>query len=218
TGTRTRPSTTRSRPPAAPPPRRTRTRCARPSSRRSAASTRSREPNASTASRSAARRTKSSISRRENHHPVGSVSFPRCLGTHVGDDPGGDAVEEPLRRLTHRPLSRLGPDDDLDRLAGAKELLDRGDPPLERPLVDDRIEGDFLHPLDIARFHVGYFASHAFRACFCEACFSCFAARFSLSDRPGFLDWPDGVDFVAMNAEYGRLRCGRDHQPHRAWL
>jgi hypothetical protein len=46
---------------------------------------------------------------------------------------------------------------------------------------------------------VGYFASQPLRVCFCSACFWCFAARFSLSDRPGFLDSPVGFDFDAID-------------------
>jgi hypothetical protein len=38
----------------------------------------------------------------------------------------------------------------------------------------------------------------ALRACFWAACFSCLAARFSLSDLPGFFGSAVGRDFVAM--------------------
>ena len=41
------------------------------------------------------------------------------------------------------------------------------------------------------------------RACFWAACFSCLAARFSLSDLPGFLGSAVGRDFVAMPRSVG---------------
>ncbi len=47
---------------------------------------------------------------------------------------------------------------------------------------------------------IGYFASQPLRVCFCSACFWCFAARFSLSDRPGFFPSAAGFDFDAMGA------------------
>lgn len=48
-----------------------------------------------------------------------------------------------------------------------------------------------------------YFTSHALWACFWAACFSCFATRFSLMERPGFLVCDEGLDFSAMPRGYG---------------
>lgn len=46
--------------------------------------------------------------------------------------------------------------------------------------------------------HLAQRASHPLRVCACWACFSCLAARFSFSERPGFLDSPVGFCLFAM--------------------
>jgi hypothetical protein len=54
-----------------------------------------------------------------------------------------------------------------------------------------------------------YFESEARRACFWASCLECFAARFSLSDLPGFFALPDGIDLDAMAQAYD---VTRDHR------
>ena len=48
----------------------------------------------------------------------------------------------------------------------------------------------------------GYLVTQPLRACFGEACFSFFAARFSLTERPGFFVSPVGLDLVAIGSVY----------------
>lgn len=53
------------------------------------------------------------------------------------------------------------------------------------------------------RWNARQIAYQVRRVCFCASCLTCFAARFSLRVRLGFLGSLDGVDLVAMCLQYG---------------
>src|SRR3954463_8798180 len=63
-----------------------------------------------------------------------------------------------------------------------------------------------------------YLLSHSLCCCFWVSCFWCLTARFSLRERPGFLDWLLGLDFSPMASSVwsdgGRGPAYPDHR-HR---
>lgn len=61
-----------------------------------------------------------------------------------------------------------------------------------QPAADDRQKKAAL------RGATFYFPSQPFRTCFWLARFSCFAARFSFTLRPGFFASPVGLDLTAI--------------------